>query len=500
MDRQSVNRIALIEGLSERTIALFAPSWRWMLVIAGCGMLYLSIRQISPASGTLDLKMMLTGVIMTTAALAAFYTATRPSMPERLRAWWQGLPPLLRWRGWRAILTIWLLLASWESFNAQWQDAARGHYPNDAIAYVHEDADLLIRGQNPYTADGAFWEAAARWPRSLATPLLGSENFGSNIHRYPSGRHIGTVLAYQLNNPAARGNDFDPATVHNYPAGVILLAAPFAFLGLRSIIWLNFFMLLLLIGVIVAYTPKGARAPMAIALLANPLVPMFTLFMNFDVVSIVFVLLAWQWLRDRPVLSGLALGFACAVKQVAWFFVPFYLIEVARRQGLRAAAKQGAWLGLAFAVPNLPFILQAPGAWAHSMLIPMADPMFPLGFGPIILMLGKALPVLPAKVWTVLELGSWIALLVYQWRRKATTSDGLLFALVPLWLSWRSPMNYFALVPMLVLWLTARMHDAPQSQAATTRAAAEDELATLDDPFFDLPDFAPPEPELAGVK
>ena len=197
MDRQSVNRIALIEQFGERAIALFAPTWRWMLVIAGCGLLYLSIHQISPASGTLDLKMMLTGFVMTSAAVAAFYVATRPSMPERLSAWWDGLPPLLRWRGWRAMLTIWLLLVSWSSFNDQWYNAALGHYPNDAIAYVHEDADLLIRGQNPYTADAAFWEAAARWPRSLATPLLGSANFGSNIHRYPSGHHIGTVLAIQ---------------------------------------------------------------------------------------------------------------------------------------------------------------------------------------------------------------------------------------------------------------------------------------------------------------
>ena len=498
MDLQSVNRVTLIEGFGERVIALFAPSWRWMLVIAACGLLYLSIREISPASGTLDLKMMLTGFVMTSAAAAALYAATRPSMPERLRAWWVSLPPLLRWRGWRAILTIWLLMASWESFDSQWMGAAMGHYPNDAIAYVHEDADLLIRGQNPYTADAGFWEAAARWPHSLATPLLGSVRFGSNPHRYPSGHHIATVLNYELNNVTARDGAFDPATVHNYPAGVILLATPFAFLGLRSIIWLNFFMLLLLIGVIVAYTPKGSRAPMAVALLANPLVPMFTLFMNFDVVSFVFVLLAWQWMHDRPRLAGLAMGFACAVKQVAWFFAPFYLIEVARRQGIRAAAKQAGWLVAAFAIPNLPFIIQAPGAWLHSMMIPMADPMFPLGFGPIILMLGKALPVLPPTVWTLLELGSWIGLLVYQWRRKEATSDGLLFALVPLWLSWRSPLNYFALLPMLVLWLTARMHDAPQARPAT--ATEHDELAALDDLDFDLPDLAPPQPELAGVK
>jgi uncharacterized membrane protein len=285
--------------------------------------------------------------------------------------------------------------------------------------------------------------------------------------------------------------------VHNYPAGVILLAAPFAFAGLHSIIWLNFVMLALLIGIIIGYTPKGSRAPMAMALLANPLVPMFTLFMNFDVVSIVFIVLAWQWMRDRPILSGLAMGFACAVKQIAWFFAPFYLIEVARRQGIRAAARQGALMAVAFLVPNLPFIVQAPAAWAHSMLIPMADPMFPLGFGPIILMLGKALPVLSPKIWTVLELGSWIALLVYQWRRKAVTSDGLLFALVPLWLSWRSPLNYFALLPMLVLWLTAR---TAQANAAQTQAATSgDALVKLDDLDLDLPDFAPPEPELAGV-
>src|SRR5262249_53766450 len=137
-------------------------------------------------------------------------------------------------------LTLALLWIPWHGFIAQLPDDLCGNYHNDAIAFVHIDADLLRQGKNPYTEDGAFWVAAVRWPEAFATPLLGSPAFGSDPLAYPPPKAQGAELARELANPALRKQEnFDPRTVHNYPGGIVWLALPFVWVGLPSVIWVN---------------------------------------------------------------------------------------------------------------------------------------------------------------------------------------------------------------------------------------------------------------------
>ena len=131
------------------------------------------------------------------------------------------------------------------------------------------------------------------------------------------------------------------------------------------------------------------------------------------------------------------------------------------------------WSGIS--VPNLPFIIASPQAWFHSMLIPMSDPMFPLGFGPISLALAGIIPFGSEHIWTLMVLAVAGGIFIYQWKRKAVTSDGLLLAFVPLWFSWRSPMNYFALT-FFVAWMAAGYL---QQQTRTIPPAQTDPLSAI---------------------
>ena len=90
---------------------------------------------------------------------------------------------------------------------------------------------------------------------------------------------------------------------------------------------------------------------------------------------------AWR----GPVCMGLAM----AVKQTPWLVLPFVIagivVESRQRNGTRQAMRDGLrYLGIAFAafaVPNLPYFVAAPGAWLNGILTPLSSHMVPAGQG-----------------------------------------------------------------------------------------------------------------------
>jgi len=433
---------------------VLCPQWRIYFVLIATIFLYDAVGAVSPGQGKITLWQSVQGIIFGMLCFATLWAAIRPRCPTMLTVLWGRLPPIMRWRGWRAMYAIALVLILWNDVRWQVGDVMAGRYHNDAISFVHMDADLVLHGRNPYTADDAFWTAIARWPATSATALLGSTAFGSDPLAYPSFEVTNHLLVTQLQHPATRGNDFDPRTVHNYPAGIILLALPFVWAGVPSLVWLNLIALLGMFALVLVRADVRHRPALALMMVLNPALALFGFFVNFDVVALVFVLAAWHWFQ-REIISALLIGFACAVKQIAWFVAPFYLLAVARREGPVVALRRAGWMLLAFLVPNLPFIIASPSAWAHSQLVPLTDSLFPLGFGAVTLAMGGGIPFGSPHLWTLAVLVVLAGLLAVQWRRGAPLGESLLLALVPLWFSWRSPMNYFALLPVLAAWVVA---------------------------------------------
>jgi hypothetical protein len=350
--------------------------------------------------------------------------------------------------------SVWLgnIVATWHATT----------YYNGSLAYLHEDADVLLHGHNPYADSATLWAASLRWPTLLPTPLLRGIYADCPLC-YPAPKALQTQMRQEVSQPQQRRGEFDPATAHNYPAGVIWMAVPLVWAGFNTIGWLNIAAILGIALLVLLRAPAPWRIPLVALILCQTIV----FYTSFDALCLVFVLAAWHWLPQRW-LSPALLGWACAIKQLAWFFIPFYLIEIAHREGVGAAARRGLWLGAAFLLPNLPFILADPAAWWHSQLVPMLDPMFPGGVGIVAPALGGVWPLWPTWIYASLEGLAFLALIVVQWQRRVLAADGLILALLPLFFAWRDFATYIALLPLLALWVavghwreTPAVPDAP---------------------------------------
>jgi hypothetical protein len=334
-----------------------------------------------------------------------------------------------------------------------------GHaYDSDMLALTHANAALILSGRNPYTSDAAFREALARFPSALGTPLRGSV-FGSGFDP-PSPARIATVQQQYVQMPASVRGAFDPRTLHSYPALSFLLYVPVLWAGLPNILPVHLLVYALLFGWLVWMAPPGARRWVALAALAAAPVVVSSLIESTEIVCVALLLLAWEH-RDRGWLGAVLLGLACAYKQYAWGFVPFFAVDAVLTAGWRKGGWQGAIALGTFLLPNGPFLIASPAAWFASLWLPISEPLFPQGMGIIALSIGHLLPYGPSIFYALLEVGALGLSLVAAVRWRTHLGAGVLvLALVPLFFAFRSVPSYFAFAPWLALyavqWRAAR--------------------------------------------
>lgn len=271
--------------------------------------------------------------------------------------------------GWLTLLFAIAGLALWSYF----QVYVAPDYGTDEIAFDQYAAQLALHGVNPYLHSMA-----------AAFPLF---------HVSPNG------YTFRLNGT--------PVTSLSYPALAFEAYLPLLALGLKTqaAVWMDVAAWALGGVVLFAVLPRRV-APVAVIVLSLDL---YIGYAVGGVTDFLFVpLLAGAAVRwDRfPVTRGptawrgpVLLGLAMAVKQTPWLILPFALagimIESRQAGGWRTAARDGArYAGLAavaFAVPNLPYLLTAPGAWVRGVLTPVTSGAVPSGQG--LVGLSLALPV-----------------------------------------------------------------------------------------------------------
>ena len=330
------------------------------------------------------------------------------------------------------------------------QVATSPQYFNGSLGYLHIGAEDILHGQNPYDDQQLLWKASQRWPILLPTPMLIGIYSDAPL-RYPSPSELQMVMSMEVNHVMSRNGEFDQATAHDYPAGAYWLVLPLVLAGGISIQWINLLAILIMMVLVLHRTPKQWRFPMAGILICQSIV----FYTSFDALCIVFVIAAWHTEKRGHLSAGL-LGMACAVKQLAWFFLPFYLIDIAHREGWQIARRRGIECGIWFLVCNLPFVLINPTTWFSSILVPMHSPMFPGGIGIIALALGGLLPLWKPIIYSLLEFGMLLLLTLWYGRQQHVQPIGIILALIPLLLAWRSFGTYFSLTPLLALWLFAQ--------------------------------------------
>lgn len=369
-------------------------------------------------------------------------------------------------------------------------------YWSDVVSFSYVNARLVLQGQNPYTSNAAFFPTLQRFPYALETPLRQGA-FGHGFD-YPSMKELNAIERQFLASPSARHGEFDPATLHSYPALSFLLYLPLVWAGWDNILLLNVAAFAGIFAWQVWLSPPGERHWGALVAGSVGALALFSLFLDNEVICLGVLLLAWHYRRHRWA-SAILLGLACAFKQYSWFFAPFFLLDAllsgVSASPLPACESGGATLGGrarqvvtyirqanwgemgsrglialgAFLVPNLPFIVASPGAWWSSLWLPQSEPLFPMGMGVIALFTGHLLPYVTPRIFTLLELVALIGSLVAAVRWRAALGDGvLLLALIPLLFAFRSLPNYFGVAPWIALYAANLAYRANLAARAVT--------------------------------
>jgi hypothetical protein len=351
-------------------------------------------------------------------------------------------------------------------------------YDSDAAAFNQFNAELVLRGHNPYTADAIFWDAIRQFPYAGATPLRAGR-YATSVYG-PSLRQLVRDVQAELANPALRGPEFAPASLHSYPALAFLVYVPGVWLGLPTTLATSALFTALFLLAAGWGAPRGARLWVGTLLLANTLFVFWTLRGSFEVVALLPALLAWRML-DRRWLSALLLGLACAVKQLVWPLAAFYTIIIWRRFGPREALARLGIAAAAFLLPNLPFLLANPGAWASSQLLPISLPIFSSGIGLVGLARWGLLPLLPPVVYTALELLAFAGLLFWFARARVLPRPelALVVGLLPYFLAWHSAFAYLITIPALAIYAALEPLRRDLASQAASAAAENGEAAAV---------------------
>jgi hypothetical protein len=332
-------------------------------------------------------------------------------------------------------------------------------YDSDAAAFIHYQAEDVLRGINPYTDATGFWQAITQFPNAGATPLQRGQFAQQTLS--PDDATVAALLRAEARSTSRADPEFDPASLHSYPAGSFLIAVPFIWAGFSSTQPLYALCLLLLFALLIRWAPPGWRWQTVLLLLSLSIPITLTLRSSFEVACILCIVGAWRAQARHPWRAAILLGVGCSIKQLAWLFLPFYLLWVLRQRGWRAASLAGATCALVFFAINAPFLLASPSVWASSMLLPISEPAFPGGIGLITLAQGGIVPLFPVWVYTTLEVAAYLGALAWfsAWlwqaadnRASAATGGwGLLLPIVPLLLGPRSLISYTMFLPILAL-------------------------------------------------
>ncbi len=312
---------------------------------------------------------------------------------------------------------------------------------------------LLLEGRNPYT-DSNMLDLARKFKLlpDWTTPLRVGQ-FANRLD-YPKMTELSSVL--DTDNKAGNAPEFESKV--SYPALSFLTLVPFTLFKNYNV--LSFYVLSYLVLIAVAWKMVRPELRPWVLLLSLANVPMWssTIGGNLDVFNTLLLVVAWL-LRDKRWWSAIFLGLAIATKQIAWYFIPFYIIMVLRNYGLKETVYRTlitSGVGLAI---NLPFILWNAHAWLAGIMAPIGDPMFPLGVGIVNLSTSHLLPYFPSWVYTVLEGVALVASLVWYWRIcKKRPEAAMLLAVLPLFFAWRSLPSYFYCIayPVFVLMSSRR--------------------------------------------
>jgi hypothetical protein len=291
-------------------------------------------------------------------------------------------------------------------------------YHVDSVVVVHRAAELLLSGADPY--------------RDL--------NVVEALRHFGLDPALGTHL-----------EDGSQLATYNYPALSFLVPAPFIALGLTDIRFIYLAEILVLALILIRAVRVPWRPLVTAAIVGNAVIARQNVLAGVDPLWALLALGAFLTIGRRwwsPVLLGLA----AAARQPAWFFAPFYLVAVWRRDGRTEALRRTVIALVAGAIPNLPFLVWSPSDFLTGILAPMVGPLEPYGVGLIRFAMDGELPLFARGVYGAASAIALVALIVLLWRYwRRIPNAVLVFPSVVLWFAWRSLQNYFSFTAVFAM-------------------------------------------------
>jgi len=301
-----------------------------------------------------------------------------------------------------------------------------GAYQTDALAFAHYSAILFARGINPYT-------------QSLDSALTIFSVNPQFITLTPTGDLVSTL---------------------NYPALQFLVLFPILWLHIQDARIMIYVFELLTLFVIYRWTPREIRPIVLIPLFAgSDLVINFSAGAVADFLWVLPLVLMVVWI-DRPWLSGIMFGLACATKQTPWLLAPFLIVWFMRdgraiisvRQRIRRTLTFTACAITAFTIPNAWFMWLNFTAWYTGVVTPALGNLVVLSQGLSLITLALGVP-LPPQFYLITAVVVGLTFLVnyYTYFEKMRLTVWAFPAII-LWLSYRGLQNYFVFwMPLLVM-------------------------------------------------
>lgn len=288
---------------------------------------------------------------------------------------------------------------------------------------------------------------------SAANDVLGGRNPYVTDHAAAFGQYH---LSPEFNTPKIDGTVVTEVT---YPAlSFLLYAAPEA-LNIDPR-WVSVSAFIVTIILLTMIAPSGLRTLAPLVVFIDPNFINYVLGLQ-DMTYVPLMMLAAYFWTEAPVIAGVLLGLAAAIKQEPWLAVPFFAIGVLAstdgdaRARFRRAAIALAAVAVAFFIPNMPFIVANPAAWFHGVMDPFAGKNVEWGSGLVALALSGSVHI---DRWMLTALGAiaYLAMIVAAIRGWPRIRDALWLAPgFSLFFAPRSLENYYMfLIPVcLASWL-----------------------------------------------
>jgi len=343
---------------------------------------------------------------------------------------------------------------------------------SDAVALLDQAVGNVLHGKNPY-ADSNIVSAVISIdsPYDKTTPLRLGRFAGAGDFPYPTTAEINLLW-----NKAVKTPDIIPVELESklgYPSGFFLIPALFALFGVDNLRVVSLILVLIAMGVAITLTPSRMRLWLAGACLGslviwNGIASGMTGSLYFP-----FLLLAWVFWRRNFWASAACMGVAVATKQVAWFFLPFYLILLFKQLPMKKVLLGTGLVTGVFAAFNLPFIIAGPSLWFDSVISMMRDPLFPSGWGAITLVLQRWVNIQSSLPFTIMEGVVFIAAAAWYLRNaRKYPYLGVVLPILPLFFAWRSLWPYFLYVDIILLAAVMQEYGTSSGTPQTLNASS----------------------------